>query len=341
MKIVFMGTPDFAVNTLEALIDAGHSIPLVVTQPDKAKGRSSKLVFSPVKEAAISHGLKVTQPEKVRDPEFIDELKTIAPDVIVVVAFGQIIPEAILNLPVYGCINVHASLLPAYRGAAPIQWAVIDGLKETGVTTMYMDKGLDTGDIIEQRTIELAPDETGGSLFDRLAILGGEIIVDTLEKLESGTATRTKQDDSRSNYAKMLSKDMGLIDFSRSAEELERLIRGLDPWPSAFTRLNGKMLKIYKALVVSEDDAANLCRMLHEKADTSEHISEDNRSEYVSEGHIIPGTIIAVDKKSFTVRCGKGALRIMNLQLEGKKRMDTNAFLLGYDISEGMILSWD
>ena len=340
MKIVFMGTPDFAVNTLESLIEAGHTISLVVTQPDKAKGRSSRLVYSPVKEAALSHGLEVTQPERVKEPEFIDELRAIEPDVIVVVSFGQILPESILELPKYGCINVHASLLPAYRGAAPIQWAVIDGLKETGVTTMYMDKGLDTGDIIEQKRIELAPDETGGSLFDRLAVLGGEIIVDTLEKLENGTATRTKQDDSRSNYARMLSKDMGHIDFSKSAEEIERLIRGLDPWPSAFTRLNGKLLKIYKTVIISEDDAINLCGDINGKAETSaKHPADNNPNGIGNDGQIMPGTIIAVDKKSFTVRCGDGALRVMNLQLEGKKRMDTSAFLLGYDISEGMLLS--
>ena len=290
MKIVYMGTPDFAVNTLESLIEAGHEIAFVVTQPDKAKGRSSKPVYSPVKEAALSHGLIVMQPEKVREADFIARLKAAAPDVIVVVAFGQILPEEILNIPRYGCINVHASLLPAYRGAAPIQWAVIDGLKETGVTTMYMDKGLDTGDIIEQRKLELDDDETGGSLFDRLAALGGEIIVDTLEKLESGTANRIKQDDSKSNYARMLNKDMGHMDFSKPGEELERLIRGLDPWPSAFTRINGKLLKIYKAQVVSENDALKLCEQMLEGKDDK------------GSNTVIPGTIIAVDKKSFTVR---------------------------------------
>lgn len=314
MKIVFMGTPDFAVNTLEALIEAGHEIALVVTQPDKAKGRSGKPVYSPVKETAIAHGLIVAQPEKVKEPDFVDRLQSIAPDVIVVVAFGQILPENILNIPGYGCVNVHASLLPAYRGAAPIQWAVIDGLTTTGVTTMYMDKGLDTGDIIEQKSIELAPDETGGSLFDKLAVLGGEIIVDTLIKLENGTAKRTKQDDSKANYARMLSKDMGLLDFSKNAHELERLIRGLNPWPSAYTKLNGKFLKIYDAQVIAEEDVTG---------------------DYEGEA----GTIIAVDKKSFTIRCGIGALRVMALQLEGKKRMDTAAFLLGYNISAGMILN--
>ena len=315
MKIVFMGTPDFAVNTLEALINAGHDIKLVVTQPDKAKGRSGKLIFPPVKECAISHDIEVAQPEKVREDDFVDKLANINPDVIVVVAFGQILPEKILEIPRYGCVNVHASLLPKYRGAAPIQWAVIDGLLKTGVTTMYMDKGLDTGDIIEQRVIDIADDETGGSLFDKLAVLGGEIIVDTLEKLENGTATRTKQNDDESSYAKMLNKEMGLLDFNKDAVVLERLIRGLNPWPSAYTKLDGKLLKIYSALVIPEDEAAAL------------------NAEAVS------GEIIALDKKSFTIRCGNGAVKILNLQLEGKKRMDTSAFLLGYIIDVGKILS--
>ncbi len=310
MKIVFMGTPDFAVNTLEALIKAGHEIALVVTQPDKAKGRGKKLVYSAVKESALGHGLLVAQPEKVRDEEFVEKLRKIAPEVIVVVAFGQILPESILSMPKFGCVNVHASLLPEYRGAAPIQWAVIDGLEKTGVTTMYMDKGLDTGDIIEQRTIDIAPDETGGSLFDKLAVLGGEIIVDTLDSLEKGTASRTPQDNNKSSYAKMLNKDMGHIDFNEDAAKIERLIRGLNPWPSAYTSIDGKMLKIYRATV--EDD---------------ENLTV-----------VKPGTVIAVDKKSFTVCCGKGTLKILNLQLEGKKRMDTDAFLRGYEVKEGAVL---
>ncbi len=318
MKIVFMGTPDFAVNTLESLISAGHEIALVVTKPDKVKGRGKKLVFSPVKEVALSHELKVAQPAKCGEAAFVNELESIAPDVIVVVAFGQLLPESVLNIPKLGCINIHASLLPKYRGAAPIQWAVIDGLKETGVTTMYMDKGLDTGDIIDQRVIELSEDETGGSLFEKLAVLGGEIIIDTLDKLENGTAVRTKQDDSKSSYASMLTKDMGLIDFSKDALSLERLIRGLNPWPSAFTVLNAKLLKIFEADVLSEEEAVSL----------RNNISGDAGA----------GTILAVDKFSFTVSCGNGALRVKNLQLEGKKRMDTAAFLLGYDVSVGMKL---
>ncbi|MDD5998680.1 MAG: methionyl-tRNA formyltransferase [Lachnospiraceae bacterium] len=311
MKVVYMGTPDFAVDTLEAIVNAGHEVALVVTQPDKAKGRGKKVCYTPVKEKALEHDLPVAQPEKVREETFVEQLQAIAPDVIVVVAFGQILPESILNIPKYGCINVHASLLPAYRGAAPIQWAVIDGLTESGVTTMYMEKGLDTGDIILQSKLSLAPDETGGSLFDKLAKEGAALLVKTLTMLEAGTATRTKQDDSKSSYAKMLTKDMGCLDFNKDAVTLERLIRGLNPWPSAFTKIQDKTLKIYVAEVVSEDVITSAAE---------------------------PGTVIAVDKKSFTVRCGKGALRILNLQLEGKKRMDTSAFLLGYKIETGMQL---
>lgn len=306
-----MGTPDFAVDTLEAIVKAGHEVALVVTQPDKAKGRGKKVCYTPVKEKALEHDLPVAQPEKVREEDFVEKLRAIAPDVIVVVAFGQILPESILNIPKYGCINVHASLLPAYRGAAPIQWAVIDGLTESGVTTMYMEKGLDTGDIILQSKLSLAPDETGGSLFDKLAKEGAILLVKTLTMLGDGTATRTKQDDSKSSYAKMLTKDMGCLDFTKDAVILERLIRGLNPWPSAFTKIQDKTLKIYVAEVVSEDVIT-----------------------FAAE----PGTVVAVDKKSFTVRCGKGALRILNLQLEGKKRMDTSAFLLGYKIETGMQL---
>ncbi len=315
MNVVYMGTPDFAVNTLEAIVNAGHKVMMVVTQPDKAKGRGKKVLYTPVKEKALEYGLTVSQPVKVSEESFVAQLREMNPDVIVVVAFGQILPESILNIPKYGCINVHASLLPAYRGAAPIQWAVIDGLSESGVTTMYMEKGLDTGDIIMQSRFALAEDETGGSLFDKLAVEGADLLLKTLVQLENGTATRTKQDDSKSSYAKMLSKDMGKLDFSQSATVLERLIRGLNPWPSAYTRLDDKSLKVYEANVLSDDEVATFGSL--EQA---------------------PGTIIAVDKKSFTVRCKEGALRIMNLQLEGKKRMDTAAFLLGYKIEIGKVL---
>ena len=242
---------------------------------------------------------------KVRDPEFVDLLKVMAPDAIVVVAFGQILPKVILDLPKYGCVNVHASLLPKYRGAAPIQWAVIDGEKESGVTTMMMDVGLDTGDMLEQKAIPLDEKETGGSLFDKLSALGGSMILSTLKGLEDGTITRTPQGESETSYAKMLTKEMGHIDWTKDAASIERLVRGLNPWPSAYTRLGDKMLKIWKAQVVSEESGAE------------------------------PGCIVKVEKDHILVQTGKGMLAISELQLEGKKRMPVEAFLNGYEIEEG------
>ncbi|MBQ8148837.1 MAG: methionyl-tRNA formyltransferase [Lachnospiraceae bacterium] len=310
MRIIFMGTPDFAVQVLDAIIKEGHEVVGVYTQPDKPKGRGKSMQFTPVKEKAVEYDIPVYQPIKVREPEVVEEMKQLQPDVIVVVAFGQILPETILNLPPLGCINVHASLLPKYRGAAPIQRVIIDGEKESGVTTMYMAKGLDTGDMIEKTVVPIDAKETGGSYHDKLAVAGAELCLSTLKKLEDGTAQRTPQDDSQSCYAHMLNKGMGVLDFQKSAVELERLIRGLNPWPSAYTQLQGKTLKVFEADVMDENVAATAA----------------------------PGTVVAVDKKSFTVQCGTGALKILSLQLEGKKRMETAAFLLGYTITPGMVL---
>lgn len=308
MKIVFMGTPDFAVPTLEKIIEAGHEVLGVVTQPDKAKGRGKKVVFSPVKEKALEHELRVYQPKRAREPEFIEEMKALNPDVMVVVAFGQILPKAILDIPKYGCVNVHASLLPKYRGAAPIQWAVINGEEVSGVTTMQMDVGLDTGDMLLKTEVPLAEDETGGSLFDKLSTLGGELLIETLKKMEAGELQPEKQDDSQAGeYARTLDKALGKIDFSMPAVRLERLIRGLNPWPSAYTFYNGKTMKIWKAEVTEGTEAQ-------------------------------PGEIIFVDKQSFTVQTGDGALRIMELQMEGKKRMEAGAFLRGCALSVGQML---
>lgn len=308
MKIVFMGTPDFAVPTLEKIIEAGHEVLGVVTQPDKAKGRGKKVVFSPVKEKALEHELRVYQPKRAREPEFIEEMKALNPDVMVVVAFGQILPKAILDIPKYGCVNVHASLLPKYRGAAPIQWAVINGEEVSGVTTMQMDVGLDTGDMLLKTEVPLAEDETGGSLFDKLSTLGGELLIETLKKMEAGELQPEKQDDSQAGeYARTLDKALGKIDFSMPAVRLERLIRGLNPWPSAYTFYNGKTMKIWKAEVTEGTEAQ-------------------------------PGEIIFVDKQSFTVQTGAGALRIMELQMEGKKRMEAGAFLRGCALSVGQML---
>ena len=310
MKVVYMGTPDFAVPPLRALVKAGYEVVGVVTQPDKPKGRSKTLLPPPVKEEALKYNIPVYQPLKVREPEFMETLKNLAPDVIVVAAFGQIIPKAILDLPEFGCLNIHASLLPKYRGAAPIQQAVINGDKEAGVTIMKMGTGLDTGDMISRASVLLAEDETGGSLFDRLSELGAELLVKTLPSVFDGTAVYEPQpEESPTPYAGMITKQMGLLDFQKDAETLERLIRGLNSWPSAYTYLNGKTLKIWKAAV------------------------EKSGSEPEN-----PGTIIKADKDGIHVVCGQDILILQEVQLEGKKRMDAAAFLRGCHVESGTML---
>ena len=307
MKIVFMGTPDFAVPSLKALVEAGYDVAAVVTQPDKPKGRGKSLLPTPVKEEALLHEIPVYQPQRVKNNrEFLDTLREIAPDVIVVAAFGQIIPRDVLELPKYGCINIHASLLPKYRGAAPIQQAVIDGEKESGVTIMQMGEGLDTGDMISKIVIPLEKEETGGSLFAKLAQAGAELLIKTLPSIEQGTAVWEKQpEESPTPYAAMINKKMGLMDFHKSAVELERLVRGLNPWPSAYTFVNGKTLKVWK------------CR-------ADEKCSGET-----------PGTVILTYKEGIHVACKDGTLILTEVQLEGKKRMDAEAFLRGYHIEAG------
>lgn len=302
-----MGTPDFSVGTLEALIEAGHEVTLVVTQPDKPKGRGKAMQYTPVKETALAHGIEVYQPAKIREPECVEYLKKYEADIMVVVAFGQILTKEILDMPKYGCVNVHASLLPKYRGAAPIQWAVINGEKVSGVTTMRMDEGIDTGDMILKEEVELDSEETGGSLFERLAKTGAELCVKTLTAIEDGTATYTPQDNAQATHTKMIKKQLGEIDFTKPAEEIERLIRGLNPWPSAYTHWNGKTLKIWKASVVGKESGKE------------------------------PGTI-EVGKNTIAVQTGKGMLQLEEIQLEGKKRMQTDAFLRGVSLETGMLL---
>ena len=309
MKVVFMGTPDFAVGTLEAIVGAGHEVAAVVTQPDKPKGRGGVMAMSPVKECALRHGLTVLQPLKARNPEFIDEIRAINPDVIVVVAFGQIIPSEIIHMPKYGCINVHASLLPKYRGASPIQWTVLDGCEYSGVTTMLMDEGIDTGDILETVTVKLDERETGGSLFDRLSLVGAKLLVETLDKAEAGQLHPVKQDDSQSSYVRMIDKSFGLMDFTQPVEALERKVRALNPWPSAYTHLNSKTFKIWKAAVLDE---AYDCE---------------------------PGCICRVSKNEMHVMTGDGVLSLLEVQLEGKKRMDIESFLRGFSVEEGTIFN--
>lgn len=309
MKVIFMGTPDFAAKTLQALIDSRHEIAAVFTQPDKPKGRGKEISMSPVKALALKHNLTVYQPVKIREQEYVDLIMKMNADVIVVTAFGQLLPNAILEAPRYGCINVHASLLPMYRGAAPIQMAVIDGQKEAGVTTMQMGTGLDTGDMLLRKAIPVERKETGGSLFDKLSVEGAKLLIETLERAENGTLKPEKQDDSKASYAKRLDKTLGRLDFSQDAVVLERLIRGLNPWPSAYGSYNGKTLKIWDADVLDGDFAGE------------------------------NGEITDIGDGSFTVKCGKGALKINELQLEGKRRMKTADFLRGNKILKGENIS--
>ncbi len=313
MRVIFMGTPDFSVGTLEALVEAGHEVCLAVTQPDKPKGRGKEMQFTPVKEAAMRHGIPVFQPQKVRTPECIEYLKGYQAEVCVVVAFGQILPKEILEMTPYGCINVHASLLPKYRGAAPIQWAILSGEKVTGVTTMQMDEGLDTGDMLLKSEVPISEDETGESLHDKLALSGAKLAVETLKGLEEKTLCPEKQGESLTPYAKMLDKKMGNIDWSESAVQIERLIRGLNSWPSAYTHWNGKVMKIWKASVKSEEIGN-------------------------ADGKAKPGQVLDVGKDYFSVQTGDGILLVKEVQLQGKKRMDVNAFLRGNALSMGMVL---
>ena len=301
----------FAIADATTLTEAGYAVAAVVTQPDKPKGRGKTLLPTPVKEEAVMHDIPVYQPEKVRNnPEFLEILKEINPEIIVVAAYGQIIPKEILELPKFGCINIHASLLPKYRGAAPIQQAVIDGEKVSGVTIQQMGEGLDTGDMISKIVIPISPTETGGSLFGKLAQAGADLLIKTLPSIEQGTAEFEKQpEESPTPYAAMITKQMGLMDFRKSAEELERLVRGLNPWPSAYTFLNGKTLKVWK------------CKVSTEKTDA------------------VPGTIFLADKEGIHTACGEGVLILTEVQLEGKKRMETEAFLRGYHIENGIVFT--
>lgn len=307
MRIVFMGTAEFSVPALKALIESEHEVIGVVTQPDKPKGRGNNVSYTPVKELALANDIKVFQPIKVRDENFMGILKELNPDAMVVIAFGQILPKTLLEIPKYGCFNIHASLLPKLRGAAPIQWAVIDGEEKSGITTMQMDAGIDTGDMYLKKEILLDKKETGGSLHDKLSCLGGELILETLRLAEEDKLIPIKQEDSQSNYAKMLHKDTGVIDFSKTAEQIERLIRGLNPWPSAYTNYEGKILKIWDASVVEGKEGSAI------------------------------GSVIKVNKEGFVIQTKEKALFIHELQLEGKKRMTADAFLRGNAIEEGMI----
>lgn len=309
MRIVYMGTPDIASVILKYLIKSRHEIIAVVSQPDKPKGRGGKVLNTPVKEVALEAGITVYQPNTLKDDEFFKLLSDLNPDIIVVAAYGKILPKRILDLPKYGCINVHASILPKYRGAAPIQWAVINGEEKTGITIMHMDVGLDTGDMIMKREVVIDKKETAGSLHDKLAICGGELLMEALDLIEEGKATREVQKEEESTYASMLTKELGHIDFSKSAIEIERLIRGLNPWPSAYGYLDGKTLKIWDADLIQEAQKG------------------------------VPGEIIDITKDAILVMTGEGILAIKELQLEGKKRMTSDAFLRGFVLEKGTIIN--
>lgn len=308
LKVLFMGTPDFAVPTLEALCNSDYEVIGVVTQPDKPKGRGKSVQMTPVKECALKYDIPVFQPIKIREEENVAKLEELDIDFMVVVAFGQILPKSILDIPKYGCINVHSSLLPTYRGAAPIQWTIINGESKTGITTMFMDEGIDTGDILLQEETPIYDDDTGGSLHDRLADMGAKLLIKTLDGLKAGTIKRIKQDDSKSNYVGMLNKNMGKMNFTKSALELERLVRGLNPWPSAYTSINGKMFKIWAAKAIEDADKYQ---------------------------DVQGGTIVEINKSSIIVKTSKGLLELFEVQLEGKKRMLVEDFLRGYQVKVG------
>lgn len=308
MKIIYMGTPDFAVAPLEAIIKAGHEVSAVVTQPDKQKGRGKEVQMTPVKQCALKHGIPILQPVKIREQETVEELKKYPADLFVVAAFGQLLSEEILSMPRFGCVNIHASLLPAYRGAAPIQWVILNGETRTGVTIQQMAKGLDTGDMLLKKTVEIDEKETGASLHDKLMLTGAELIVEVLPKIEKGELIPEKQDESKASYYGRLTKSMGLIDWNQDAVSIERLIRGLNSWPSAYTCYKGKTLKIWDGEVIP------------------------------GKAKEAPGTVTQVSKDSFTVAAGEGSIRVTSLQLEGKRKVPAKDFLLGYEVVCGLHL---
>lgn len=308
MKIAFMGTPEFAVTVLEGLLNTKHEVGLVATQPDKAKNRGKKIQYTPVKEKALEHNIKVLQPEKVRgNEEFLEELKDYRPDIIVVAAYGQILPKEVLELPKYGCVNVHASLLPRLRGAAPIQRAIIEGDEETGVTIMQMSEGLDTGDMLAKESIKIGT-MNYSMLHDALAEIGARLMVHTLDLIEEGKISPEPQDDSKSSYAEMVFKQEGKIDFTRQPEAVERLIRGFDPWPGAFCEYEDMVMKLWKAQPLCENTGKE------------------------------PGTIIEVSARGIKIACGDGTLLVSEIQIPGKKRVAVPEYLKGNQIKEGIIL---
>ena len=309
LRVVYMGTPEIAAVVLKDFLTSEHEVIAVVTQPDRPKGRGKGMAMSPVKEVALANNIPVYQPERIKSKEFVEVLKQLNPDIILVTAFGQLLSQEILDIPPYGCINVHASLLPKYRGSAPIQWCILNGEEKTGITIMYMDAGCDTGDMILKEEVVLSEKETADSLHDKLAQIAGPLLRKAVAQLINGTAVRVPQNHEESTYVKMLDKTIGKLDFRRPAKELECYIRGLNPWPSAYTYYEGKLLKIWEADVIE---------------DTS---------------YPVAGMAICDQKQELLITTGKGALRIKELQLEGKKRMTTAEFLRGYKLETGYIFN--
>ena len=308
MRIVYMGTPDFAVLPLEKLVEAGHEVLAVYTQPDRPRQRGKQFTPTPVKARSLELGLPVYTPEKINAPEVLEQLASLKADIFVVVAYGQFLSEKLFTLPPYGCINIHASLLPAYRGAAPIHWAIINGEKRSGVTIMYIDKGMDSGDMLLRRETEIGPEEDTGSLHDRLCEMGAELLLEALQRIEDGTATRQPQDHQAATFASLLKKEHEIIDWSRPAQAIHDQIRGLSPWPGCHSSWQGKRLKIRASLVLEQQSSA------------------------------APGTIIAADKQGLTVACGSGCLLLQQVQPEGKSLMDAAAFVRGYHPQTGELL---
>ena len=311
MKVIFMGTPDFAVPCLEALIRDNYEVVAVFTQPDKPKGRGKKLMMPPVKELAVAEGIPVYQPSTLKSPESFELIEKLSPDIIIVVAYGHILPKSILDLPPFGCINVHASLLPKYRGAAPINWAIINGEDKTGITTMYMDVGLDTGDMILAEELIIGEDETAQELHDRMSQLGSELLIKTLGFIETGNVVRIQQVHEDSSYAPMMTKELGRIDWSNAASEIKNLIRGTFPWPTAYTTYKGETMKIFKCRIKITNEA-------HES-----------------------GRIIQITKDELYIGTGKGIIVIQELQFSGGKRLTVKDFLVGNQLEEGVILGED
>jgi len=316
MKIVFMGTPEFAVPSLDILVKEGYDVAAVVTQPDKPKGRGKKLAAPPVKEYALEKGIRVLQPEKVRTPEFVDELRSINPDLLVTVAYGKILPADVLDIPMFGCINVHGSLLPKYRGAAPINWAIINGDRVTGITTMYTDIGMDTGDMLLKSEIEITDDMTAGELHDKLAILGAKVLKDTLTELQNGTLKRIPQSNEEATYAPMIQKDIGKIDWTKPAREIHNLVRGTNPWPGAFSSYKGERIRIWKTRYSHDEN----------NAATQNGICRADK----------PGTIFQIEKDRLRVVTGYGILDILEIQFDNGRKMGIQE--CWHNMNEGEIL---